>query len=452
MSKNNSIILNKSTAPKPSIPFTILPSPFQTVIVISAAQYQQAIQKTNELDNEIKNTGVNLTLIQEVSKKKKIDYSNIISELIPLYAKINRLIPLYYIVTKNNDMAARNLITMKYRIQQQIISLPDELFFLRIDELQRHKELLYQLEKYEPELEKLQNSGGYIAYGDSFGQLSSQVGDLFVPNQLNKSIKMPPKKKETKQKLTDFWSTNKNEGDSTQPKKKLKHNNATTTNDTHVINITDDNNDKEKPKQQEKSQFEQDEDLDELLSLSYQEVEGGAEVEEDDNITAIGTSASTNIGVTTNSSIATSSSSSYSVGSEIRSKLVFHYDDLSEEERILIAFDMDYTYGPCVGLTRLQRWNRACKLGLQPPAQVKELLSGPCTTNLIECVFYGRLSHRVSNVDPTIVFSKTFEIGSSDVFKKARVDTGKDYYLVCHTEITTLTVSKVSEFLSTMIN
>ncbi|CAJ0646217.1 8792_t:CDS:2 [Entrophospora sp. SA101] len=49
-------------------------------------------------------------------------------------------------------------------------------------------------------------------------------------------------------------------------------------------------------------------------------------------------------------------------------------------------------------------------------------------------------------------FSKTFEIGSSDVFKKARVDTGKDYYLVCHTEITTLTVSKVSEFLSTMIN
>ncbi|CAJ0847718.1 10111_t:CDS:2 [Entrophospora sp. SA101] len=41
---------------------------------------------------------------------------------------------------------------------------------------------------------------------------------------------------------------------------------------------------------------------------------------------------------------------------------------------------------------------------------------------------------------------------SSDVFKKARVDTGKDYYLVCHTEITTLTVSKVSEFLSTMIN
>nr|CAG8440303.1 9757_t:CDS:2 [Entrophospora candida] len=217
---------------------------------------------------------------------------------------------------------------------------------------------------------------------------------------------MPPKKKETKQKLTDFWSTNKNEGDSTQPKKKLKHNNATTTNDTDVINITDDNNDKEKPKQQEKSrvilrnrrksnddpeEFEQDEDLDELLSLSYQEVEGGAEVEEDDNITAIGTSTSTNIGVTTSSSIATSSSSSYSVGSEIRSKLVFHYDDLSEEERILIAFDMDYTYGPCVGLTRLQRWNRASKLGLQPPAQVKELLSGPCTTNLIECVFYGRL-------------------------------------------------------------
>jgi len=241
---------------------------------------------------------------------------------------------------------------------------------------------------------------------------------------------MPPKKKETKQKLTDFWPTNKNEGDSTQPKKKLKHNNATTTNDTDVINITDNNNDKEKPKQLEKSrvilrnrrksnddpegynvennssdssdnsdnnsddkqeffesELEQYEDLDELLSLSYQEVEGGAEVEEDDNTTAIGKSASTSIGVTTSSSIAASSLSPYSVGS----KLVFHYDDLSEEERILIAFDMDYTYGPCVGLTRLQRWNRASKLGLQPPVQVKELLSGACATNLSECVFYGRV-------------------------------------------------------------
>ncbi|CAJ0836836.1 1456_t:CDS:2 [Entrophospora sp. SA101] len=122
MTKNNSIIINKSTAPKPSIPFTILPSPFQTVIVISAAQHQQAIQKVNELDSEIRNAGVNLVLIQEVSKKQKVDYSTIISELIPLYGKINRLIPLYYIVTKNNDTAARNLIKISYPTTNYIIT------------------------------------------------------------------------------------------------------------------------------------------------------------------------------------------------------------------------------------------------------------------------------------------------------------------------------------------
>ncbi|CAH1764567.1 7702_t:CDS:2, partial [Entrophospora sp. SA101] len=184
---HNSIILNKSTAPKPLIPFTILPSPFQTVIVISATQYQQAIQKINVLDNEIRNAGVNLTHIQDVSKKQKASYSNIIAELIPLYAKINRLIPLYYIVTKNNDIAARNIITMKYLIQKQFIALPDEQYFLRIGELQRHKELLYQLEKYEYAIEKLQNSGGSGAGAlakflslvkdegeDSFGQLSKK--------------------------------------------------------------------------------------------------------------------------------------------------------------------------------------------------------------------------------------------------------------------------------------
>nr|CAG8598417.1 1590_t:CDS:2 [Entrophospora candida] len=195
---HNSIILNKSTAPKPLIPFTILPSPFQTVIVISATQYQQAIQKINVLDNEIRNAGVNLTHIQDVSKKQKASYSNIIAELIPLYAKINRLIPLYYIVTKNNDIAAKNIITMKYLIQKQFIALPDEQYFLRIGELQRHKELLYQLEKYEYAIEKLQNSGGSGAGAlakflslvkdegeDSFGQLSSQAGDLSVPRKFS---------------------------------------------------------------------------------------------------------------------------------------------------------------------------------------------------------------------------------------------------------------------------
>ncbi len=33
-------------------------------------------------------------------------------------------------------------------------------------------------------------------------------------------------------------------------------------------------------------------------------------------------------------------------------------------------FDLSYEYGPCVGVTRLERWERALALGLNPPAEV----------------------------------------------------------------------------------
>nr|CAG8501696.1 1620_t:CDS:2 [Entrophospora candida] len=223
MTKNNSIILNKSTAPKPSIPFTILPSPFQTIIVISAAQHQQAIQKVNELDSEIRSAGVNLVLIQEVSKKQKVDYSTIISELIPLYGKINRLIPLYYIVTKNNDMAARNL------IKTSLLSSSSSSSSSSLSSLLSPKNSLSSPTKSTAALMNDQNDvnkregdgddnndnndedddEGENIYGlgfttklssgagalakflslveddDSFGQLSSQVGDLFVPRKFS---------------------------------------------------------------------------------------------------------------------------------------------------------------------------------------------------------------------------------------------------------------------------
>ncbi|CAG8692256.1 39192_t:CDS:2 [Gigaspora margarita] len=132
-----------------SISFTILPSPFQTVLIISAEQLQQASQRVVELDNES-------------------EYSNIMADLIPLYAKINHLIPLHFIITKNSDTAARKLLTMKYLIQQQFIALPDENYFLNLDELQKHKELLQELEKYEPAIEKLDKSGGYAALSIQF--------------------------------------------------------------------------------------------------------------------------------------------------------------------------------------------------------------------------------------------------------------------------------------------
>eukprot|EP00250_Pteridium_aquilinum_P004326 c14542_g1_i1 orf=92-475(+) len=47
------------------------------------------------------------------------------------------------------------------------------------------------------------------------------------------------------------------------------------------------------------------------------------------------------------------------------------YDDLEETLR---QFDMNMRYGPCLGMTRLERWERANKLGMNPPVQVKEII------------------------------------------------------------------------------
>ncbi|KAM4031343.1 DNA polymerase delta subunit 4 isoform 1-T2 [Anomaloglossus baeobatrachus] len=40
----------------------------------------------------------------------------------------------------------------------------------------------------------------------------------------------------------------------------------------------------------------------------------------------------------------------------------------------LIQFDLDWRFGPCTGITRLERWQRAHDLGLAPPKNVKDIL------------------------------------------------------------------------------
>lgn len=42
--------------------------------------------------------------------------------------------------------------------------------------------------------------------------------------------------------------------------------------------------------------------------------------------------------------------------------------------RILRCFDLDPAYGPAMGLSRLERWERADELGLAPPAGVRAIL------------------------------------------------------------------------------
>jgi DNA polymerase delta subunit 4 len=46
----------------------------------------------------------------------------------------------------------------------------------------------------------------------------------------------------------------------------------------------------------------------------------------------------------------------------------------SSEEKELRGFDLIQKWGPCYGLSRAERWNRASKLGLEPPSRIFDLL------------------------------------------------------------------------------
>ena len=43
-------------------------------------------------------------------------------------------------------------------------------------------------------------------------------------------------------------------------------------------------------------------------------------------------------------------------------------------EKILRYFDLSSQYGPCIGITRFRRWNRAFRLGLNPPVEILAVL------------------------------------------------------------------------------
>ncbi|KAF7523763.1 hypothetical protein G7054_g11657 [Neopestalotiopsis clavispora] len=51
-----------------------------------------------------------------------------------------------------------------------------------------------------------------------------------------------------------------------------------------------------------------------------------------------------------------------------------HQGDLTLAEKVLRYFDVSSQYGPCVGISRMKRWKRADKLGLNPPAEVLAVL------------------------------------------------------------------------------
>ncbi|KAI8056216.1 DNA polymerase delta, subunit 4-domain-containing protein [Syncephalis plumigaleata] len=57
-------------------------------------------------------------------------------------------------------------------------------------------------------------------------------------------------------------------------------------------------------------------------------------------------------------------------------RMIVHNDKekVTSAERLLRQFDLDLSYGPCIGISRAQRWQRAMRHSLHPPAYLGDLL------------------------------------------------------------------------------
>jgi DNA polymerase delta subunit 4 len=66
-----------------------------------------------------------------------------------------------------------------------------------------------------------------------------------------------------------------------------------------------------------------------------------------------------------------------------------HDADYDDVEEILRQFDMNMAYGPCLGLSRVERWERAHRIGLDPPQNVKNMLQ--LAGGNPDCLWEGRV-------------------------------------------------------------
>ncbi|KAI6113104.1 DNA polymerase delta, subunit 4-domain-containing protein [Pisolithus croceorrhizus] len=83
---------------------------------------------------------------------------------------------------------------------------------------------------------------------------------------------------------------------------------------------------------------------------------------------------------------------------EVREKMGYanaiHGNGGNKIIQMLRFFDMTYEYGPCVGMTRLERWERAEALGLNPPPEIRHILStkeGMEKEEYVQCVLFGEV-------------------------------------------------------------
>lgn len=69
-----------------------------------------------------------------------------------------------------------------------------------------------------------------------------------------------------------------------------------------------------------------------------------------------------------------------------------HAEEQDKFDYILRVFDNSHEYGPCVGIPRLQRWERAQAMGLNPPPEIRDILltqEGQTDRRLKEDCFFG---------------------------------------------------------------
>ena len=45
-----------------------------------------------------------------------------------------------------------------------------------------------------------------------------------------------------------------------------------------------------------------------------------------------------------------------------------------QDDHELLCFDLNPLYGPCKGISRIERWNNASRFGLEPPERAREAI------------------------------------------------------------------------------
>ncbi|KAF8909538.1 DNA polymerase delta, subunit 4-domain-containing protein [Mucidula mucida] len=72
----------------------------------------------------------------------------------------------------------------------------------------------------------------------------------------------------------------------------------------------------------------------------------------------------------------------------VETKFPIHAEGETPEHQILREFDLTYDYGPCIGMSRMERWERADKMGLNPPQKVFGILLQHDTEDYVQCCFF----------------------------------------------------------------